>query len=69
MAYPYKTRVKRRLLANSPSPKQTPEAQRQEAGDAVLARLHCQYKTECEAQGYDVDGNRAKVQAALEASL
>ena len=57
------------MLANSPSPKQTPEAQRQEAGDAMLARLHCQYKTECEAQGYDVDGNRAKVQAALEASL
>ena len=39
------------------------------AGHAILARLHCHYKTECEAYGYDVDGNRARVQAALEASL
>jgi hypothetical protein len=30
-----------------------------------LARIHREYKAECEALGYDVDGNRAAVLAAL----
>lgn len=34
-----------------------------------LARIHREYKAECEALGYDVDGNRLAVQEAIKDKL
>jgi len=45
----------------------TTEGIQPHSGDDALQRIHRQWKAKCEALGYDVDGNRQAVWAAIDA--